>query len=344
MGVQPRGRRQGQINFVASSKQQLVLSRGNYYRELMLTLASTITISTGAQNTAAAVQRGDFWGVIQKIEVVCNGTEVIRSISGVELWWFNAFNYRTYPQSSPGTLGDGSTATAITYTGTLILPFWMPLAARPVDTMLDSSRLSELRLDITWGTAANVSTAATAVLSNTSLQVDSLECFGLKNPRFAGFRFFKQNFQPAGATAEFDAILGVGDLYRGFIINVTTTAGTTDQNNTGAAGINNIKLISGQNTFRDYDEPTLRMWQRLRSSYTRAWTGSAYANPFRGTTTNVEDAWYFLDLCNDGYLTEGLDTAGYSELKLQFSVLAACQINIIPLVVQPVRSIRRRAA
>jgi hypothetical protein len=50
-----------------------------------------------------------------------------------------------------------------------------------------------------------------------------------------------------------------------------------------------------------------------------------------------QDAWYFLNLCTDGLLSEAIDTAQFNEFYLEFAVLAAGTIFVISTQLLPLR-------
>lgn len=317
-----------------NSKMVVPLSRGMIYREIMLRLQGSPTL-TGVNNTRANTLIGDEWGCVKRIDIVANGTDVLRTFSGDDLWWLNRYYYGLNPRVSP-TIGDGSTANP-SFDSTLLIPFWSPRSVKPLDTALDSRELSDLRLEITWGTFTDVNSAATAWTTNPSLEVASYESFGVDGP-FSLKRVFKQIAQPSAANTAYRVDLPVGPQYRGLLINTKNSANTTDSSSI----ITNIKLVSGSTVFVDLSENMMFQYASIKNdltfNITRATaTGIQYQIDPKASTASVERSWYMLDLVGDGFLTEAIDTYGLSEFYLEFNVTGAGSINILPTQIIPVR-------
>jgi hypothetical protein len=271
---------------------------------------------------------------------------------------FNRLMYGSIPQLST-TLGDGATAAPI-FDSSLILPFWMPLSIRPMDTALDSSKLSDLRLEVTFASTANFQTAAAPTGASFNLEVASVESFGIDGA-FSDCKIYPiiQQIQISGQN---QIQLPVTALYRGFVLNLA--AAVADSDGTGDiapgyaaltgvqnAGLKNIKLISGTTVFHDMQYTVMRDWQRQRLNYgpEQVQTVAATA-PVNGINLNIarntllkEPAWAFLDLVQDGYLGEGIDSVGFSELYLEVDSLTAGVLTIMPIQVFPRRTAKAAA-
>ncbi len=333
MPQQVRWRKQQPVIYSGSGTKQIVpLSRGMVYRELYLRLTATPTILAAA-NTIAAVAKGDQWGVVKRIDVVANSSDILRSFSGEQLLYLNRMYYGTNPRVLP-TLGDGATANPA-LDSTLIIPFWSPRSLKPMDTCLDSRELSDLRLEITWGTFTDISSGATAWTGNPSIEVGSLEAFDVDGP-FNLKRVNQIIVNAAGANTDFRVDVPVGPLYRQFLINTTTGGNDT------AGLITNFKIMSGTTVFFDQSESMIRDVSHLRNDLpfpilrpTAA--GIGYIPRFLNSAASNQDAWYNLELVTDGYVTEAIDSYGLSELYFIFNVSAAAQITILPNMVIPRR-------
>ena len=163
----------------------------------------------------------------------------------------------------------------------------------------------------------------------------------------------------AGANSNLQQQLPPNALYRGVILNVADSGLSTATDKapynlvTGAAvGVTNCKLRSGQHVFHDMNFQTQSDWQRQRLGWgdqkTQSVAASAALNlvsPFylRQCKSALADpeAWTFIDFCQDGYLGEGIDSVGLSELILEMDcTLASGIITAIPIAIYP----RRKAA
>lgn len=312
------------------------LGRGMIYREIILRLQGTVTTGAVAES---ALSRGDEWSLIERIDLVVNGTDIIRSLSGVQLYALNRLMFGANKRNSP-LLGDNTTTGAITVDSTLSLPLWMPLSAKPMDTALDSSKLSDLRLEITFASNTGL-TGAAATIGSMSLEISSLESFGIDG-KFSDCRMYSLQSVYSAANPQAQVTLPVTALYRGFIINAA--AGATAASADAPTAVSNVKLISGTTVFRDIATRVMKDWQTQRINFQRQLVqktaGAAiplgFASPCRSSKFD-DDAWYYFELANDGYLTEGIDSVGYSELYLELNVASACTVTVIPIQIFPPR-------
>ena len=336
MGQQVRRRPQGNVLYQANSKVSIPISRGMIYRDLYFKYYGSVTPVNAAGNSQALTLHGDEWGVIKRIDLIANNTDVLRSISGNQLWWLNYFMYGVPPNVIPA-LGD-DTAVEVPWASYLVLPLWMPRSLRPMDTALDARELSDLKLEITWGDYTDIQVAATAFTIDPVLEVHSLESFGAKGP-FSQWRVYAIEKTIAATAAQFQVHLPVGPMYRGFLMNFTEGAGAAIAD-TGAI-LNNFKIVSGTTVFADIPAELLSHGDRLKQSVSRFWDngGEAYDGLRRGTTFNNLEGWYFYDHVTDGYLSESIDTLGFSEFELELDVTAgaASRVFIMPLQIIPVR-------
>lgn len=338
---QVRRRAQQPVTYQANQTQMVPLGRGMIYRDIVLRLTGAPTL-TAANNTIANTLRGDEWGVVKQIQIVANGSDVLRQFTGDQLWWLNFFAFQTAPRVTP-TIGDATTANPA-FDSTLRIPFMMfGDVYKAMDTALDSSLLTDLSLRITWGTFTDINSAATAWTTNPAIEVSSLESFfpavgaGQANPTMAQCRINNVVATPAAASTGFQVQQTLTYMYRGFLINTSNTANTADT----AGLITNVKLKSGPNTFVDVPAITLREIGYSTAKVNRQYpspTGATgvYVNPRRSGSSN-QDCWFWLDLVTDWYMTEAIDTLGLSEFLVEFVTTAAATINIIPIQVIPVR-------
>ncbi len=319
------------------------LGKGMLVRELMLRLQGSLTYAAGANNVGSTLGRGDEWSIIQRIDFVANGTDIIRSFSGTQLRTIQRLFWGTVPRPSL-TLGDGATA-APTFDSTCIVPFWMFLASRPMDTVLDTSKLNDWRIEVTVDSSANINTANGPTAVAATLDVCSYESFGVQGD-FTQTRYSNIVQASPGANSAFQVLLPVSAMYRGFVINAAN--GSANDSTDLPSAITNVQLKSGTTIFRDIPWRVLTDWQRQRLGWGRDLTqltagaqnlANANAAFLRMAKSSLhdEDAWAFFDLVQDGFLGEGVDTLGFSELILEFNLSAASTITVIPIQMFPVR-------
>lgn len=306
------------------------LNKSLAYRELYVTLSGQPTLTAG-NNTVANTAKGDEWGVIKRLRIVANSSDVLYDVTGDQLWWLNRQAFGSRPKITT-TLGDATTANPA-FVSTLIIPIWATRAGKPMDSVFDSGGLTDFRCEITWGTFTDVNSAATAWTANPAVSIASHE-----NELTQAFypplirRVISQNQIVTGTSTNFRFPLDVGPLYRGFLINATTNASPAVD--TPTTLFTNVRLVSGSTIFVDIDEPTLQQMGTLRSDTPFSQekvitTGVGYTTNPRISNSSNELAWYNMDLVTDGYLSEAINTARFNEFYLEFNVAAACQLNVI---------------
>lgn len=335
MAQQIRRRPQKTLAYESNGKDTEDLSRGMIYRELHLRLEGQLTVAA-LNNTAAKTKRGDEWAVVKRIDIIANNTDVVKSISGTALWWFNFFMYGVRPKVT-AAIADGATADPA-FDSTLILPFWMPRSTRPIDTALDARELSDLKAEVTWGTHTDINGDATGFTVEPTLEIHSLESFNVTGP-FSQWRVYEIQKDISATNPNFQIQLPVGPLYRGFMLNFTD-AGVDD-----VAILNNFKWKSGTTVFADIPGEVLRESNNIRMGLAREFAPSAYVADRRGSD-NLRGAWYFYDHVTDGFLTEGIDSLGFSELELELDVTVgagATKCFVYPLAIIPVRGVKNAA-
>lgn len=318
-----------EVSYSANANKQEDLPRGFILRELHLQLECTPTIAAAA-NIAANIAKGAEWGVIKNIAIIANGSQVIKTFSGSDLFWQNYYWYGDPPQVTAGLLDTGTANPVIK--SRLILPFWMPRSKKPFDTALDTSKMSDLKIEIQWGTFTDINTAATAWTTEPKLKVSAIDSFGVGINNSVWKNNKIQQIIPASNTGH-QVRLPVGEIYRGFYIN--TIVDSLDS----SAVLNNIKLKTGNTTLIDFEAEFLRETTRLRMGVHRPFNGTGYSKIQVGNA-NAYGAHYWVDLVTDGSLIEAFDTFAQNELNLEFDlnkVGTVTELNIIPQIIVPVR-------
>ena len=304
------------------------------YRELMLRLRGTLTVSA-ANNTTAKTLRGDEWAVISRLELIVNGTDVLRSIDGNALWWENFHLFGSPPPVSP-LIGDATTLNPA-FDVFLIIPLWSPRSVKPMDTALDSREMSSIELAITWADHLAINASATGFTVAPILDIYSHESFNVSGP-FSQRRVFPIERTITAANTREQIQLPVGNMYRGFLINTHSDAVDV------STILNRFKLVAGTTVFADLTagDSVLADWYRLRNGLPRIFdsVGGVYLKQRRGANNDIA-GWYWYDHVTDGFLTEAIDTLGFSEFFLELDVSVpgtTDKIVVYPQEIIPVRA------
>ena len=316
-------------NLADSAKTSIVIPTGYLLRELVLDLSMQPTL-TAANNTAANAGRADEWTYIRRVELTADG-ETLRSLSGAELVWLNYFMLRTIAQRN-AQLGDATTANPV-LRSQLVLPLWNVGGLTPIDSQLDTSRYTSLRLDITTGPVTDVNSAATAWTTAPTIQVCAYQAVGITGP-FSQSYALSREYAFAGAVTQQRCSLDVGNgVYRGFLVNYRNAATEVD-----TATMTELRLVSGTTVIRDYDATVQRFLSRYRGEQFFPIGARGADVPFLASSNSVRNAWNFIDLAPivaGGYLSEGFDARGVSNLDLQVSTSVAGRLTVLPLLFVP---------
>jgi hypothetical protein len=316
-------RNQFTVPYVQGGRQEVDLGRGNLVREINLRLSATVAATSAASLTRANLSRGDIWDLVDRIEIIANGSTVIRQMTGAQARVICQRTYGglidEYPPGSTARIGD-TTSTSVALQSTIIIPFWQMQARVPIETVLDTRKMSTFRLAIQWSSSATpwVHTGASvagAATSGVELQVSSNESWGVEG-KFAATRISRLA-NTVTAAGQFDVRLPVGPIYRRFIINAYNATTNVELPN----AIANVELRSGTNIMRQFDWATLTTLASVRTNVVPQQFVSTRHDP---------RAWAVLDTVQDGLLTEAPDSNGLSELVLRFQMNAACALDVLP--------------
>lgn len=321
--------------FSAGQKYPANISLAGNLRGLILELTGTLTDAT---NTTG-IQPGDEWGLIQRIDIVINGNDTPMSFSGRELWFMNLFWFNTAPQTNL-LLGIGGANPS--FDSVLQIPFSSPRCVSPNDTSIRTQNLTQMRVDVTWGTFTNISSTASAFTTTPQLGISGY----YDDTAFVPPLYRKiQKFQVAFTGAQTQALINLttSPQYRSLLINTQSGSPAFDDPAVFTAG-SSIQLYSGSTVFYDFPIEQLRQGRNLGGGVpsdvdaTNASPQIFYQRQLLKNTHDNFRAWYNLDLCPDGQLIEAINSNGLPEFNLRLNVSKACTINVLaeqlfPLVV-----------
>lgn len=326
MAGQVRIRTQGKPLLWAAGANVLEdIGRGMVYRELYLRLTGQLTL-VAADNTQALTNPGDEWAVVKNLKIIANANDEIWSVNGPDLRWLNYFLYGVFPVKNLAQIGGG--AANPQFDSTLIIPFWSPRSIHPMATALDSGGLASLSVQVNWGTYTDINADATGFTANPQITIESAEIFNVTGP-FSRWNMFPMVINPSASNPKEQVRLQVGPMYRGFMLKTLKT-GTL-------AG---LKLKSGTNVYVDIESDLLntvlgqnRVATNLVQVYSPniAWLASSGG-------TDSPNNYFFVDLVQDGHLSQAVDSLNLSEMILELNVTQADTITIYPLQIIPVRS------
>jgi len=311
------------LQYAAGAKETEKIDRGYIIREIALRLTCTIT-TTDTAITAADIVPAGLWGLVENLRLKLNSNTNIRDISGDQLKLLNYFYYNQGDFTDESALVVG-TATTVTVNSTLILPLWMVDSMQPIDTQLDARLLSNLELQVDWGDISKITGAANVTLDSAQMEIGTLNSFGIKGP-FNTQLVTAEQYDLSGSNSRFQIELATGNLYRSFLIGCQDSSG-----NDLVDAIDNIRIFSGGTDF--FNLPA-EMWQRWSDKRERI-IQNVNDGSGRFVSSNRDmDAWFYVDMVTDGYLSETINAVGMSTLKIELDVNQA--VSSLQLVKQEV--------
>lgn len=317
MAVQTRTLPSETIEFSEADTRFKKLDRGWVYREMYLRLAGAVNISSpGSANSAPLSPEA----VIKRLRLRKNTTQDVVNIDFHALARFCRVFFATQGDVGYSTV-DPSSGGVQSFEVFIVLPLWQPQIAKPIEWALDATSINDLRIEIDWGTIADVVGDATATWdTEPTLEISKYVHTGGAIPPHRGWKITNVVSEAiSAANAEQSFELTPGEMFRGFLIR--TQSGSTRAPSHDV--LNSIMLSTGSETFWKLREKELR-----------------YISPIRKDRQAVDTGYYFWDMLGDGYGTEALDTRGWNDLNLVADVNAPTNafIDVWPVQMLPDRS------
>lgn len=327
----------GIIPFAASQKVTMQrLDRTMYYRSLNLRLTGSIT--TTGTSTTANLAPGDEWGCVALIELVANGGNVIRSITGEQLVILN-YLFQGYIKQINTLVG-----VAGTYAFDSTIPLWMILPnglGKNIDTTLNATVLSDLFIRITWGSALSINAlASTTISATTQIEVSADNAFFLDRtiiPPFSLTQMQSYTFQnipqTAAGTQGYQYQIPVGQTYIAMLLNAKNN-GTTQDNAIALTG--NGVIQSGTNQLYNMDFVT----EAAMNNYRRYIPFFRFTD-FLNNTKNLFAAWRLIIFPKQVNLTESLNLINFQNCNffVQNADTNAIDLTVIPLTIFPTKQV-----
>jgi len=322
-----------QSNWKAGGADLITLPLLNLITGIVVNLKAQLTL-TGANNTVANTKIGDEWALLQLIEVVANGGDVIFSMTGNELFEYNANVLGIQPAITP-TLGDGATAN-VTIDSSLIIPLWLLRGIKPLETACEAYRYTALQMRYTYGTFTDVNASASGFTSNPTVDthVDQQEATALFVPPLKR-RVARYVYDVQGANPNARFYLESGWYYSGLLISCQANGGGNDL----AGNISNIKLQCGPTNLRDQNGVSAtrfgQMTQQIETGIFQATTGIATAAKKRISGGSNPLAWTYMNFLRDGRTSQAIGSTASQDLFLEMNIAAACRVVILQEQLSP---------
>lgn len=156
----------GSLSFTSGGRSTMDLPRSHYYQRLNLVTDWDITVDTTGTNF-------DFNGIhelVQNISVTLNGNQTIKSVSHGLSHKIDHYQYGTAPLDEAPDLSSGSQQT-----GTIQTFVDFTLTPTDLSAMLPSFRLSDLTLEVEWGTSSDLVASDNITINDATMNVHAKE-------------------------------------------------------------------------------------------------------------------------------------------------------------------------
>lgn len=322
------------VSYNANGTETEKLNRQDLIRYLEVRLNGQLTISS-TDNTSGNTARGDEWSLINSIDIVANGKQVLKSYDPNLLWWQNYYLFGAVPKISP-ELGDGTANP--NYDCTLIIPFWKPDAVRPFEYTLDPRQFSNLQIRIDWTDETAVNSNASGHETDPSLRVSAQRAEYKEGSSEFNYSLFKEYTVEGTITSDNPNLveeLPVNGMLSGLLMEFTD--GDADDGTV----LNNFTVESGGTTYATYKDPELGDARRLLEGLPRSHDGTAYDDLRMGDDNDVDGVYHWTPN-DDGMSTELIDAPAeeLTQLDLNMDVTNGSNTTKYRVLVQQVFPVR----
>lgn len=288
-----RQRQLDRIVYSASSISTIDLPREHWAKKILLQLVGDATTGSGTPSRSTY----NPFDIITRIEVIANGSQTIKSISGKMLYLQNILEHGTIPNrtQTPSAASQSNQA----FGGGLMLYF--DKDKDYLESLLPTHVLSSLQLKITWGTALSIDSQ-----SSNGLTINSLYVYPL----------LTEELNRGQSTA------GIGVCKETEFVKVLTAAGWTEVDLPVGNVYNSLSVLTRDNTaasntiISEYEviKDGLEVIRKARFDQSRSEDLIDYALE----TTNQPTGFTVIDFDLGG--SAPINTRGWSSLKLRLNV------------------------
>lgn len=277
-------------------------------KDLLRNLVLRLYINTNITTLGAPVQylhNPAKW--LRRLELIADGKDTIKSINFRALILKNFFNWSKYPLRTVPTLATGDNK----FYQTALMSCALPRAIREIDSLVNTGILSTFELKATFGAKADgfSTTPTTYTLANAELEVLINEAINLDQTplNLSVYKEMTIEKEVTQTTPEFQILLPVGNIYRGFMIEAEVAGDPVDN------VINNVQIRSGTSVFFKATWMALRETNAIQMNMeTQSFVGYAY-----------------VDFCPEGRMVDALNASQLSMLEAVFDVTKQTGVNYI---------------
>lgn len=324
--------------FAPNQVSTLKLFRGNDLRNIVLRLqmvTTGATILNPLTPASTSLSAGGAWSIVNKIEIVANSGDVLKTFTGPELKFMNQIWYGPVIETD-GFTGGGA---GVTIDDVLILPAVRQLARDgwKNDTLIATKLMNDFVINIYWGSINDLTNNGTlaslafTAAGNPTVTVSEEESYFVDGSTKVYNSWYRRRKTDTGlnnvnAATAYRINLDTKPIYEAITLHFMA-----DYWNDNAAVPDRIRLKSGPTTFFDFDYNTIRRFMRRKHGVSIGQDQSLVTTPIPGTIVEpfesyryLPKSWLYLDLTGDGgRLSEAIDSWQMPELYLELDTGAA---------------------
>jgi hypothetical protein len=264
----------GNIDYVANQKKTFDLPTDNFINKLYLSL--TGSVNTGA--TVPSLNPNNPLGIIKNIEVIAEGSGVIKHYNAEDLFLMDIYEYGTRPELTHTTTAANQTNS--TFEASLSIDF----DSRDFETLLPAFQLGTLTLAITWGNDTDLATHTS--INEATVAITTHEIIDGESEGIYKEQTIIKNI-PSASTHRID--LPRGNLYEGLFIHALERGGVSSD-----FLVENIEIkLNGTQQIRDFSWSEIRRENKLDMGLETLPTGTVYIDFIENINTEQTEVTKF---------------------------------------------------
>ena len=271
----------GNIDYVANQKRTFDLPTDNFINKLYLSL--TGSVNTGA--VAPVLEPGNPMGLIKNIEVIAEGSGVIKHYSARDLYLMDIYEYGTRPKIR-------QTTTEANQTNRLFeASFSIDFDSRDFETLLPAFQLGTLTLAITWGNDTDL--GKNISINEATVAITTHEIIDGESEGIFKEQTIIKNI-PSASVHRID--LPRGNLYEGLFIHATEVGvgAETIGGQSSDKLIENIEIkINGTQQIRDFAWSEIRKENKIDFGLETLPEGTVYIDFIENINTEQTEVTKF---------------------------------------------------
>jgi len=264
----------GNINYVANQKKTFDLPTDNFINKLYLSLSGSV--NTGG--TAPGLRPGNPMSLIKNIEIIAEGSGVVKHFDARDLYLSDVYRYGTTPEikTTPNVTGQTN--------ATFEASFSIDFDARDYETLLPAFQLGTLTLAVTWGNDSDL--ASHTSINEATVSITTHEVIDGVSEGIFKEQTIITNI-PSAMTHRIS--LPRGNLYEGLFLHATENGGVSSDKL-----VENIEIkVNGTQQIRDFSWSEIRKENKIDFGLEKLPAGTVYIDFIENINTEQTEVTKF---------------------------------------------------